>query len=107
MLEPGNHVLVRILAFEGKHKLLNKWNEDIYVVESQPNPDIPVYILYREADGRSLVPIGCASDDELTHKVHPTTRRWPTSVDWFLDQERGHPMLQTRESNNPVPSYKL
>lgn len=45
VLEPGDCVLVRVLAFEGKHKLANKWNEEIYVVESQPNPDIPVYVL--------------------------------------------------------------
>jgi len=49
-LEPGDRVLVRILAFEGKHKLANKWEEDVYVVASQPNPDVPVYSLYRETD---------------------------------------------------------
>jgi hypothetical protein len=44
----GDRVLVRILAFEGKHKLANRWEEDIYVVSAQPNPDVPVYVLHSE-----------------------------------------------------------
>nr|KAG5691982.1 hypothetical protein BaRGS_011373 [Batillaria attramentaria] len=43
-LQPGDRVLVRILAFEGKHKLSDKWEGDPYLVESQPNADIPVYV---------------------------------------------------------------
>ena len=38
------------MAFEGKHKLANKWEEDVYVVDAQPNPDVPVYSLFRETD---------------------------------------------------------
>jgi hypothetical protein len=45
----GDRVLVKILAFEGKHKLANQW-EEIYVVSAQPNPDVPVYILHSERD---------------------------------------------------------
>lgn len=52
-LEVGDRVLVRILAFEGKHKLADKWEEDPYVVLSQPNDGIPVFVVQREdATGR-------------------------------------------------------
>ena len=45
-------VLVRILAFDGKHKLSDKCGEDIYIVEAQPNRDIPVYEIVKESDRR-------------------------------------------------------
>nr|KAG5697948.1 hypothetical protein BaRGS_030261 [Batillaria attramentaria] len=44
VLQPGDRVLVRTLAFEGKHKLSDKWEDDPYLVESQPSADIPVYV---------------------------------------------------------------
>ena len=47
----GDRVLVKVLAFDGKHKLADKWTADIYVVVSQPNVDIPVYRVKRE-DGQ-------------------------------------------------------
>ena len=47
-LEVGDRVLVKILAFDGKHKLSDKWTEEIYVVTEHPNLDIPVYKVKRE-----------------------------------------------------------
>jgi hypothetical protein len=50
----GDRVLVRKLAFDGKHKLADKWEEEVYIVQSQPNSDIPVFVLKREdGQGRS------------------------------------------------------
>jgi len=107
VLEPDDCVLVRIFAFEGKHKLSNKSN----YVESQPNP-VPVYILYKEADRSSkrtlhrnhLLPIGHASDartdsqgtssnQEMTNKHRPR-KRTPDASDkegtftQFLDKSK-------------------
>ena len=31
------------VAFQGKHKLADKWGKHPYIVVSQPNPDIPVF----------------------------------------------------------------
>ena len=103
VLEPGDCVLVRVLAFEGKHKLANKWNEEIYVVESQPNPDIPVYVFYNEADKRSkrttYFPLVVQPMTEVTLKVQPLTNRRLTSVDPFSDQQRGHLILPIKGNN--------
>lgn len=44
-IEVGDRVMVKIVAFEGKHKLANRWEEEPYVVLDRPNPDIPVYIV--------------------------------------------------------------
>ena len=46
-LEVGDRVLVKILAFDGKHKLSDKWTEEIYIVTEHPNVDIPVYKVER------------------------------------------------------------
>ena len=44
----GDTVLVKILAFEGKHKIADKFEQKIYKVVSQPNENIPVYIVKNE-----------------------------------------------------------
>ncbi|XP_046562916.1 uncharacterized protein LOC124271812 [Haliotis rubra] len=41
VLEEGDRVLVKILAFDGRHKLADRWEEDVYVILEQPNPSIP------------------------------------------------------------------
>lgn len=47
-LEVGDRVLVKILAHDGKHKLADKWADEIYVVTEQPNLNIPVYKVKQE-----------------------------------------------------------
>ena len=48
VLSPGDRVLVRILAYEGKHKIADRWENEVYVVLEQPNMDIPVYVVRKE-----------------------------------------------------------
>ena len=69
-VEVDDLVLVKIVAFDGKHKLANKWEEEPYRVLRQPNPDVPVYEVQRESgEGRKrvlhrnlLLPIGHLND---------------------------------------------
>ena len=51
VLDIGDRVLVKILAFTGKHKLADRFEKDPYVVVEQKDPNIPVYIVRRE-DGK-------------------------------------------------------
>ena len=44
-LNVGDQVLVKIMKFEGKHKISDKFEEDIYEVIQQPRVDIPVFKL--------------------------------------------------------------
>lgn len=46
-LEPGDRVLVRSVRMRGKHKLSDKWKQDIYVVVDQAG-DLPVYTVKPE-----------------------------------------------------------
>jgi transposase InsO family protein len=66
VLEVGDRVLVKVLAFGGKHKIADRWEEDPYVILAQPNEEIPVYTVRKESgQGRrrtlhrnNLLPIG-------------------------------------------------
>ena len=44
----GDKVLVKILAFDGKHKIADRFEEDIYTIIEQPIKDIPVFKLKSE-----------------------------------------------------------
>lgn len=65
-VEVGDRILVKILAFTGKHKISDKWESVPYIVLKKPNSDIPVFDVQRE-DGvgrvrtlhrNHLLPIG-------------------------------------------------
>ena len=43
VLSPGDLVLVRIVKWTTRHKIQDKWEEEEYVIISQPDPEIPVY----------------------------------------------------------------
>ena len=53
VIHPGDRVPVRINAYEGKHKVADRWENDVYVVTKQPNTDVPVFIVKRENDSDS------------------------------------------------------
>ena len=42
-LSPGDLVLVRIVKWTTRHKIQDRWEEEEYVVISQPDPEIPAY----------------------------------------------------------------
>ena len=47
-LDVGNQVLVKVVSFDGKHKIADKWEEVPYIVMDQPYADIPVYAVQKE-----------------------------------------------------------
>ena len=47
-LQEGDCVLVKVLAFTGKYKLADQWEGCPYVVLSQQNKDIPVFVVQPE-----------------------------------------------------------
>ena len=50
----GDRVLLKRVGFTGKHKLENRWEEEVYVILEQPHENIPVYRIQRE-DGKGRV----------------------------------------------------
>lgn len=83
-IEEGDRVLVRKLAFDGKHKISDRWEEGSYQVISQPNIDIPVFVVKSEVDGRQrtlhrnhLLPIGYLPIHTPKEKPKPKPRPRP------------------------------
>ena len=54
VLEVGDTVLVHVTAFKGCHKIQNQWENNKYVVERGPSPNVPVCaVCPRDGDGCS------------------------------------------------------
>ncbi|XP_063438199.1 uncharacterized protein LOC134719148 [Mytilus trossulus] len=95
VLNTGDRVLVKILAFEGKHKLSDRWENDPYIILEQPNSEIPVFVVRKEnGEGRKrtlhrnlLLPIGSVSMDEQEPEDTPQPK----------------PRLRPRKETKPVP----
>ena len=73
----GDRVLVKIVAFDGKHKIQDRWEDEPYIVLKQPNPSIPVYVVQKESkEGRKrvlhrnlLLPIGYIDSDQRKEPI--------------------------------------
>ena len=73
----GDRVLVKIVAFDGKHKIQDRWEDEPYIVLKQPNPTIPVYVVQKESkEGRKrvlhrnlLLPIGYIDSDQRKEPI--------------------------------------
>ena len=48
VVETGDRVLVKVVAYDGKHKIADRWEDIPYTVLDQPNGEIPVYVVQRE-----------------------------------------------------------
>ena len=78
---------MKIVAFDGKHKIQDRWEDEPYIVLKQSNPSIPVYVVQKESkEGRKrvlhrnlLLPIGYIDSDQRTEpgKQDKHTKRKP------------------------------
>ena len=85
VLDVGDRVLVKALAFDGKHKIADRWEEEAYVVLDHPNIELPVYVVKKEnGQGRKrtlhrnhLLPVGnlLLSEQKQPNRVHPRRPR--------------------------------
>lgn len=79
VLTVGDRVLVRIVAFDGKHKISDKWETDPYLVMSKPNDEAPVFVVQKEnGQGRKrtlhrnlLLPIGFLNTESNLERNNP------------------------------------
>ena len=65
---------MRECAFDGPHKLKDKWSEDIFIVTERPHSNMPVYRVRPESGGRErtlhrnlLLPVESIRDDTPPH----------------------------------------
>ena len=110
-LEPGDIVLVRKTAWQARHKIQNKWEEDDYVVISQQNVDIPVYRVRNVVSGQEktlhrnlLLPLGFKfhattyEDDEETEIVLPLVRELEDEDHLYFDDGAAQPVKDSDPS---------
>ena len=84
----GDKVLVKRLAFDGKHKIADKFESEPYLVIQQPRPDIPVFKLrFQETDR-----------ERTLHQNHPLL------ID---DQDDKTDEDDEGEGNRPVDNDKI
>ncbi|XP_062567508.1 uncharacterized protein LOC134229739 [Saccostrea cucullata] len=80
-LKEGDRVLIKVVKFDGKHKIQDRWEEHPYIIIGQPNNSVPVFQVKREDDqGRTrilhrnlLLPIG----SKLASPVPAPRRKLP------------------------------
>ncbi len=78
-LKEGDRVLVRNVRLRGKHKLADRWESDVYVVQRQSG-DVPVYVVRPETrDGPQrtlhcdlLLPCGFLSVTSIESETNPS-----------------------------------
>ena len=117
-LEVGDRVLVRSVKLRGKHKLADKWEEDVYVVLRQAG-DVPVYTVKPEGkDGPVrtlhrdlLLPCGFLSSavtpkpDKPPPTRRPKTRQCPdedSGEEKHSESEEFHEWAPILPSTQPV-----
>lgn len=74
-LAKGDRVLVRNVGLRGKQKLADRWSEYVFIVKNQPDPQLPVYVVYPENNPKKtrtlhrdlLLPCGFLPVKDLSH----------------------------------------
>ena len=118
-LEVRDMVLVHVTAFKGHHKMQDRWENREYVVEKQPYPNIPVYVVcLRDREGCSwtlhrnyLLPINPnmrqGEADESKERVENNTSSTPapSAVSTLQDSpDRPGPVkCGTQTTRNQLP----
>ena len=73
-LRMGDTALVHVTVFKGRHKIQSRWENKDYVVEWQPYPNLPIYVVHPIDGGR------------CSHTLH---RNYLLPINNNLEQEEG------------------
>ena len=113
VLEAGDRVLVEILAFEGKHKIADRWEPNPYIVLEQPCSAVPVFVVQREDESgpkrtlhrNHLLPIGSLpfSETDVDPEKEPKIKAPIPSTELEMDAASG----EETESSDSEPDLAL
>ena len=81
-MEVGDTVLVCVTTFKGCHKIQDRWENRGYVVEKQPYPNVPVYVV-------------CPGMENDTARPYIGTICFPSTPTWGR-RRRTHPWQELR-----------
>ena len=120
-LKEGDKVLVKVVAFDGKHKIADRWEEEPYVIIRQLNNNIPVYEVKKvNGKGRKrtlhrnlLLPVGhlpSYDTDQVKEKPKPKRLHQKQKPQAIIDQTEEDMYQSDSESDSdtiimevPVP----
>ena len=85
-------VLVCVAIFKGHHKMQERWENREYVVEKQPYPNIPVYVVCPR-DGE-----GCSQTLQRNYLLPINSNMGQGKADESKERVKNNP------SSTPVPS---
>ena len=108
----GDRVLVRKVAFTGKHKLEDKWEEAVYTIVEQPNEEIPVFTVQQE-DGKGrlrtlhrnlLLPLSLPLDSEISISERRSKKVTNTEAEVVdrLENEQQNNTSSSDDDTSPV-----
>ena len=82
-MQIGDLVLVKRVAWKGRYKIQNKWEQSEYVIVDQPNKNVPVYKVKSLEDGK----------ERILHR----NMLLPLVIKFFPEQESDHDSEQEEE----------
>ena len=107
-------VLVKGVAWRGRHKIQNKWEPSEYVVVDQPNLKVPGYKVKSLEDNKErvlhrnmLLPLGIKfiPEEESDHDSEEETELEPYDIEREISDKISQPIVST--DMTPLAQYNL
>ena len=103
-------VLVKRVAWKGRHKIQNKWEPEEYVVLEQPNKRIPVYKVKPVSNGKErvlhrnmLLPLGIKFIPEVNSDIESDQEEEPEFEPCQVEKQITENIPQTTHIQNMTP----
>ena len=112
-LQIDDLVLVKRVAWKGRHKIQNKWEPDEYVVVAQPNKNIPVYKVKPIGEGKVhrnlLLPLGIKFVPEIDSDTDSDQEEEPELEICQVERQisEGKPQATSVKDMTPLAQPKL
>ncbi len=108
----GDRVLVKNVSVRGKCKLANRWERQPYIVDSQPDPSIPVYVIVPEYGRKRprtvhrnlLLPIGSLPTTELSKEITEVDKisQGRSNTSSHVIREKSQPQISVSDNGDNV-----
>ena len=106
-IDVGDRVLVRKVGFQSKHKLANRWEDEIYEVIKQPDESIPVFVVKGHEQGKKrtlhrnmLLPIDYILSEETAEIEKPDEKKRHEEAEEEASEDESELFLHLSESED-------
>ena len=112
-LQVDDLVLVKRVAWKGRHKIQNKWKPEEYIVLSQPNKSVPVYKVKPVGNGKErvlhrnmLLPLGIKFVPEIDSDIDSDQGEEPEFEKCQVERQNSktEPQFSTVKKHDPISS---